>query len=177
MRMRTAIAVLTAILAMMLALPASADNDDIRNYYYIAGADDGSSTLYMENNDNGVFPRSEEGWPVVAFMTVYAGPRVTDSVFAQRRVVLFKCDEATMGLYSYINYFRTAFILGNGSVEYADIEFKPIDMGSQYGLAYKVVCGTPDANTLPVTGPISVSKLIENNVMRYDAIAGSPWPY
>ena len=179
MKMRTANSVMTAILSMttMLAWPAWADNDDLLNYYYIGGTDDGSSTLYIENDNNGVFPRSDEGWPVVAFMTVYTGPAVSGGVFAQRRVVLFKCDQATMGLYSYINYFRTAVILGNGSVDYADSEFKPIYMGKQYGLAYRVACGTPDANTLPVTGPISVSKLIENNVMRYDVIAGAPWAY
>ncbi len=175
--MRSAIATLVAIAALLAALPAAADDTSyVGDYYRLAGADDGSSTLYMVKDYT--HAPNERGWILLAFVVIKAGPGVSDGVFAQYRTNFINCTDQTMGVFSYTDYDRLAEVSdSNTDAQEDDVEFQPINMGSQYGLVYQIVCNNYDTGALTGTGNVSLLQLINSSVAAYDARAGQPYAY
>ena len=174
--MRIALTLITALTGLTIVLPDLADAQTATplNWYRLVSSDNGH-TAYL-STARGI-DTDTPGQKVAIFMTTKVGPSAVKGVFGEFDSVRFNCDEATMGAFSYIQYSRTGEATDAASIDLGDVKFQPVDMGGQFGLAFKVVCQGVDPSFLPTTGNVTTSELIAADIAAYDRKTGQTFAY
>lgn len=174
--MRLVVTLLAALSALLMFLPNGSDAQTAPplNWYRLVSSDDGKTAyLWAARSIDTEIPDRK----IAIFMTTRVGPSEIKGVFGELDSVFFQCTDGTMGPYSYTQYTRTGQVADTGTLTADQVKFQPVDMGGQYGLAFKVVCQGLDPSVLPTTGNVTMPELMEADIAAYDRKTGRTFAY